>query len=149
MYGTLIEDQFVAVFNWPLGAALSFILLGVCLWLLRTGGRALYAIPFLIALWVNLDDWFILGPMVVAIAVGCVSLAWKPVRRTPLGNAAPMPCTTFVHETSVPSSCCISACSAATSFALAWIGASFVISDCTLAVCATACAFFDFSEDTP
>lgn len=30
-YGTLIEDQFVAVFNWPLGAALSFILLGVVL----------------------------------------------------------------------------------------------------------------------
>jgi spermidine/putrescine transport system permease protein len=30
-YGTVIEDQFVAVFNWPLGAALSFILLGVVL----------------------------------------------------------------------------------------------------------------------
>lgn len=29
LYGTVIEDQFVAVFNWPLGAALSFILLGV------------------------------------------------------------------------------------------------------------------------
>ena len=28
-YGTVIEDQFVAVFNWPLGAALSFILLAV------------------------------------------------------------------------------------------------------------------------
>lgn len=30
-YGTVIEDQFVAVFNWPLGAALSFILLAVIL----------------------------------------------------------------------------------------------------------------------
>lgn len=30
-YGTAIEDQFVAVFNWPLGAALSFILLAVVL----------------------------------------------------------------------------------------------------------------------
>lgn len=30
-YGTVIEDQFVAVFNWPLGAALSFILLGLVL----------------------------------------------------------------------------------------------------------------------
>lgn len=30
-YGTVIEDQFVAVFNWPLGAALSFILLAVVL----------------------------------------------------------------------------------------------------------------------
>jgi spermidine/putrescine transport system permease protein len=33
-YGTVIEDQFVAVFNWPLGAALSFILLGVVLLIL-------------------------------------------------------------------------------------------------------------------
>lgn len=33
-YGTVIEDQFVAVFNWPLGAALSFILLAVVLALL-------------------------------------------------------------------------------------------------------------------
>lgn len=30
-YGTVIEDQFVSAFNWPLGAALSFILLGVVL----------------------------------------------------------------------------------------------------------------------
>lgn len=30
-YGTVIEDQFVAVFNWPLSAALSFILLAVVL----------------------------------------------------------------------------------------------------------------------
>ena len=33
-YGTVIEDQFVAVFNWPLGAALSFILLAVVLFIL-------------------------------------------------------------------------------------------------------------------
>ncbi|MEW9806086.1 ABC transporter permease [Mesorhizobium marinum] len=33
-YGTVIEDQFVAVFNWPLGAALSFILLSVVLLIL-------------------------------------------------------------------------------------------------------------------
>ncbi|MCD1618972.1 ABC transporter permease [Salipiger manganoxidans] len=30
-YGTVIEDQFIAVYNWPLGAALSFILLAVVL----------------------------------------------------------------------------------------------------------------------
>jgi spermidine/putrescine transport system permease protein len=30
-YGTVIEDQFTAVFNWPLGAALSFTLLAVVL----------------------------------------------------------------------------------------------------------------------
>ena len=33
-YGTVIEDQFVAVYNWPLGAALSFILLAVVLLIL-------------------------------------------------------------------------------------------------------------------
>jgi spermidine/putrescine transport system permease protein len=27
MLGTVIEDQFVQVFNWPLGSALSFIML--------------------------------------------------------------------------------------------------------------------------
>jgi spermidine/putrescine transport system permease protein len=34
MLGTVIEDQFTAVFNWPLGAALSFILLAIVLALL-------------------------------------------------------------------------------------------------------------------
>jgi spermidine/putrescine transport system permease protein len=34
MLGTVIEDQFTAVFNWPLGAALSFILLTIVLGLL-------------------------------------------------------------------------------------------------------------------
>ena len=29
--GTIIEDQFTAVFNWPLGAALSFLMLGLVL----------------------------------------------------------------------------------------------------------------------
>lgn len=33
-YGTVIEDQFVAVYNWPLGAALSFVLLAVVLLIL-------------------------------------------------------------------------------------------------------------------
>ena len=37
-YGTVIEDQFVAVFNWPLGAALSFILLAVVLVILAVCG---------------------------------------------------------------------------------------------------------------
>ncbi len=40
-YGTAIEDQFVAVFNWPLGAALSFILLAVVLALLALAAPAL------------------------------------------------------------------------------------------------------------
>lgn len=40
-YGTLIEDQFVATFNWPLGAALSFILLGVVLVILAAASPVL------------------------------------------------------------------------------------------------------------
>jgi spermidine/putrescine transport system permease protein len=34
MLGPVIEDQFVAVFNWPLGAALSFIMLAIVLLIL-------------------------------------------------------------------------------------------------------------------
>ncbi len=40
-YGTVIEDQFVAVFNWPLGAALSFILLAVVLVILAIAAPVL------------------------------------------------------------------------------------------------------------
>jgi spermidine/putrescine transport system permease protein len=40
-FGTVIEDQFVAVFNWPLGAALSFILLAVVLVILAAATPAL------------------------------------------------------------------------------------------------------------
>lgn len=40
-YGTVIEDQFVAVFNWPLGAALSFILLAVVLGILALASPAI------------------------------------------------------------------------------------------------------------
>ncbi|HEV7253029.1 MAG TPA: ABC transporter permease [Mesorhizobium sp.] len=39
--GTVIEDQFVAVFNWPLGAALSFTLLAVVLAVLALAAPAL------------------------------------------------------------------------------------------------------------
>lgn len=39
--GTVIEDQFVAVFNWPLGAALSFTLLAVVLVVLALAAPAL------------------------------------------------------------------------------------------------------------
>lgn len=40
-YGTVIEDQFTAVFNWPLGAALSFILLAVVLIILASASPIL------------------------------------------------------------------------------------------------------------
>ncbi|WP_431823019.1 ABC transporter permease [Burkholderia sp. F1] len=38
-FGTVVEDQFVAVFNWPLGAALAFMLLAVVLVILFAGMR--------------------------------------------------------------------------------------------------------------
>ena len=41
VYGTLIEDQFTAVYNWPLGAALSFVLLAVVLLALALGAPVL------------------------------------------------------------------------------------------------------------
>ncbi len=40
-FGTVIEDQFVAVFNWPLGAALSFTLLAVVLLILAVASPVL------------------------------------------------------------------------------------------------------------
>lgn len=40
-YGTVIEDQFVAVYNWPLGAALSFVLLAVVLLILAVASPVL------------------------------------------------------------------------------------------------------------
>jgi spermidine/putrescine transport system permease protein len=40
-YGTVIEDQFTAVYNWPFGAALSFILLALILVLLALAAPAL------------------------------------------------------------------------------------------------------------
>jgi tetratricopeptide (TPR) repeat protein len=46
---------------------LSLLLVAVCLWLLTTGGRALYALPVVIALWANLDGWFLLGPLLVGL----------------------------------------------------------------------------------
>lgn len=45
----------------------SLLLLPLTLLCLRTGGRCLYAIPAIIALWVNLDGWFILGPLIVGL----------------------------------------------------------------------------------
>ncbi|MFL5342812.1 MAG: hypothetical protein ACJ8F7_21980 [Gemmataceae bacterium] len=45
----------------------SLLLLAACLWLLNQGGRALLALPAVIILWVNIDGWFLLGPLVVAL----------------------------------------------------------------------------------
>lgn len=62
-------------------AVASFLLLAACQWCLVTGGRALRAVPVLVALWVNLDGWFLLGPVLLGLfAVG----RWlEPVRPAP------------------------------------------------------------------
>jgi hypothetical protein len=52
-------------------AVLSFLLLGVTLWLLERarGGHklALWLLPVVCLLWVNLDAWFLLGPLTVGL----------------------------------------------------------------------------------
>jgi hypothetical protein len=55
-------------------ACVSFFFVGVTLWLLQrprsTGGHPLRSwgwLPPLFLLWVNLDDWFVLGPVTVAL----------------------------------------------------------------------------------
>jgi len=45
----------------------SYLLVAACLYCLNAGGRVLYAVPILIALWVNLDSWFLLGPLLVVL----------------------------------------------------------------------------------
>lgn len=65
-------------------ACLSLLLLAVCLLLLRAGGRALVALPAVIALWVNLDAWFLLGPLLVL-------LCWLGERLDPAASARRLP----------------------------------------------------------
>jgi hypothetical protein len=45
----------------------SLLLLAGCLFCLRTGGKALWAVPLLIAIWVNVDAWFLLGPVIIGL----------------------------------------------------------------------------------
>jgi hypothetical protein len=48
-------------------ACVSILFLAVCLWLLRKGRWAFYALPAMIVLWVNVDGWFLLGPALVGL----------------------------------------------------------------------------------
>jgi len=51
-------------------ACLSFLFLGVTVWLLTSvdkGATRLWWLPPLFALWVNCDSWFFLGPLTVAL----------------------------------------------------------------------------------
>jgi hypothetical protein len=47
-------------------AVASYLLLAGCLACLSSG-RAIRAVPVLIAVWVNLDSWFVLGPVLVVL----------------------------------------------------------------------------------
>ena len=59
-------------------ACLSLGLLGLVLWLVGRRGRAVFALPGLFVLWVNLDGWFVLG----LLLVGLVGLSdWLGARR--------------------------------------------------------------------
>ena len=46
---------------------LSYLFLAVCLWCLRAGGKWLRTVPIVIAAWVNVDGWFVLGPVLVGL----------------------------------------------------------------------------------
>ena len=48
-------------------ACASYLLLGTCLVLLRKGGRSWYLLPAVVGLWVNLDAWFLLGPLTIVL----------------------------------------------------------------------------------
>jgi hypothetical protein len=81
-------------------AIASLCLLAVCLCCLRAGGRAYRAVPVLIAVWVNVDAWFVLGPVLVA----CFWLGRKlsATTETPwpawLGPAALLACLVSPHH---------------------------------------------------
>jgi len=62
-------------------AVASFLLLAACLWCLVAGGRALRAVPVLVAVWVNADGWFLLGP--VLLGLFAVGRRLEPVRPAP------------------------------------------------------------------
>jgi tetratricopeptide (TPR) repeat protein len=64
-------------------ACASLVLLAVCLWLLTRGGRALYFLPAVVVLWVNVDEWFLLGPLTVALFAGGQLLAPPDSPRVP------------------------------------------------------------------
>jgi hypothetical protein len=48
-------------------ACASLLLLPLCLQLFREGGRAYVTLPVVIAIWANLDDWYVLGPFLVGL----------------------------------------------------------------------------------
>ncbi|HYH65156.1 MAG TPA: hypothetical protein VD866_10720 [Urbifossiella sp.] len=62
-------------------AVVSFLLLAACLWCLTAGGRALRAVPVFVAVWVNADGWFFLGPLLLGLFA--VGRRLEPVRPEP------------------------------------------------------------------
>jgi hypothetical protein len=62
---------------------LSLVLLALSLLLLREGGRTLRALPAVVVLWVNVDSWFWLGPLTVAL-LGAGQLLSREPQRLPM-----------------------------------------------------------------
>lgn len=81
-------------------AVASFLLLAACLWCLTAGGRALRAVPVLVAVWVNVDGWFLLGPLLLGLFA--LGRRLEPVRPEPwprwLVPAALMACLLSPHH---------------------------------------------------
>jgi hypothetical protein len=81
-------------------ACWSFLFLALTLWLLQRPARpassafarwrSLWLLPPLFALWVNLDDWFLLGPATVALYLLGEALHLRPLS-PPAENKAPAP----------------------------------------------------------
>ncbi|MBN9523408.1 hypothetical protein J0H58_33665, partial [bacterium] len=83
-------------------AVASYLLLAACLYCLHAGGRALRLVPLLIALWVNLDGWFLLGPLLVGLfALGRDRHPW-PKWFVPAALAACLLSPHHVHALAVP-----------------------------------------------
>lgn len=61
-------------------ACASITLLALTLWLFRRGGRAHAALPLVIALWANLDEWYVLGLLLIG-------LCWVGHRLSPSADA--------------------------------------------------------------
>jgi hypothetical protein len=87
-------------------AILSFVLLGLTLFLLtRQGPRAVWLLPVVCLLWVNLDAWFLLGPLTIALYLAGALL--QKVAGEPAGGPLPVSPTRLVVVLAVSLLACL------------------------------------------
>ena len=60
----------------------SCVLLAILLQLLQSGGRAYRYVPILVVVWVNLDDWYLLGPIFTGLH--WLGHRWQRTRIVPI-----------------------------------------------------------------